>query len=201
MFARVSRFHLRLPALSPALTVPRQFLRLQRMSEAVPAAIQCAGVGDAAGGGGGGGGGDKLGAVLPAIDPAAVPASAPPAFRPLAPLSAIPLGLSRATLPEDEGRLIVVRTADSLFHVMGGLCPHAKGELHLGDIETIEGAVCVTCPRHRKKFPGGLSYDCATGAARVKAEPLPEAKFDPSWNAGVRKTLVVEGWLFCEKSA
>ena len=147
----------------------------------------------------GGGGGKPSGVVLPAVDPSAVPACAPPTFRPLAPLSAIPLGLSRATLPADEGRLIVVRTAERLY-VMGGLCPHAQGELHLGDIETIEGAVCVTCPRHRKKFPGGLSYDCATGAARVKAEPLPEAKFDPAWNAGVKKTLEVGGWLFYEKS-
>jgi nitrite reductase/ring-hydroxylating ferredoxin subunit len=150
----------------------------------------------AVGGGGGEKPAEKKGVVLPAVDPLLVPTGAPPGFKPLAPLSAVPAGLSRATLPDEEERLIVVKTDDGAHRVMGGLCPHAKGELHLGDMESIDGALCVTCPRHRKKFPGGLSIECGTGAVRVRAEPLPEANFDPSWKVGVRETAVHAGWLF-----
>ena len=141
---------------------------------------------------------DGKGIVLPAVDAAALPPGAPPNFSPVASLESIPMGLSRATLPEGEGRLIVVRTADAL-HVMNGLCPHSKGELHLGDLEEIDGKACVTCPRHRKKFPGGLSFDCVSGEARVRAEPLPEANFNPAWNAGVKRTLLHGGYLFYER--
>ena len=83
---------------------------------------------------------------------------------------------------------------------MDGLCPHAGGELHLGDIEEVAGRLSVTCPRHRKKFPGGLSWDVLSGEPLVKAEPLPEAKFNASWRLGVKETAVAEGWLFYKQT-
>lgn len=137
----------------------------------------------------------KAGVTLAPFDPASAPTGAPSGFHPIAPLSAIPFGLSRAALPDAGGPFVVVRTADTL-HVMDGLCAHAKGELHLGDVEELGGRLCVTCPRHRKKFPGGLSFDCVTGAARVKAEPLPEAKYNPEWAVRSFDSAVVAGWLF-----
>lgn len=122
----------------------------------------------------------------------------PPSFQPLAALDSIPVGISKATLPPGSADepLVVVREASGALHVMHGLCAHKKGELHLGDLEEIGGRLCLTCPRHRKKFPGGLSFDVCSGAAVVKAEPLPEACYDARWKVGVRETVVREGWVF-----
>lgn len=122
----------------------------------------------------------------------------PPSFHPLAALDSVPVGVSKATLPPGSADepLVVVREASGALHVMHGLCAHKQGELHLGDLEEIGGKLCLTCPRHRKKFPGGLSFNVRSGAAVVKAEPLPEACYDPSWTVGVRETVVRDGWIF-----
>lgn len=48
---------------------------------------------------------------------------------------------------------------------VSALCPHQRGELHLGDIEALGERVCVTCPRHHFMFDVARG-DCAQPADR-----------------------------------
>ena len=48
---------------------------------------------------------------------------------------------------------------------VAALCPHQRGELHLGDIEALGDRVCVTCPRHHFMFDV-TTGDCAQPAGR-----------------------------------
>ena len=126
----------------------------------------------------------------------------PPSFQPLAALDSIPVGISKATLPPGSADepLVVVREASGALHVMHGLCAHKKGELHLGDLEEIGGRLCLTCPRHRKKFPGGLSFDVCSGEAsqleaakdgvngvRPRARPVAQPALPPSHTSLAQK--------------
>nr|CCA15667.1 conserved hypothetical protein [Albugo laibachii Nc14]CCA16269.1 conserved hypothetical protein [Albugo laibachii Nc14] len=38
------------------------------------------------------------------------------------------------------------------LYCMRNACPHQKAPLHLGDIEDINGALCLSCPRHHWPF-------------------------------------------------
>ncbi|CAI5727262.1 unnamed protein product [Hyaloperonospora brassicae] len=46
----------------------------------------------------------------------------------------------------------------AIFKYKGGLyaiqnaCPHQAASLHLGDIEDIDGTLCISCPRHKWPF-------------------------------------------------
>jgi hypothetical protein len=47
-----------------------------------------------------------------------------------------------------------------IVFAMDAKCPHAGGQLALGDIEDMDGHVCVSCPVHGFMFPltgGGVS--------------------------------------------
>jgi len=115
------------------------------------------------------------------LPPASGAPAAPAGFSPVAPSAAVPLGLSAAPAFAG-GALVLVRTHAAL-RALSLLCPHKRAELHLGDIEEAGGRLSVTCPRHRKKFEGGLHFDCATGAAWC-AGAVQEGAWDPAWGSG-----------------
>ena len=135
------------------------------------------------------------------LPPPGASAPAPPSvsFVALAPLDAIPVGLSGAQ--HTSGPLVVVRSAAGEIRVLAGLCPHKKGELALGDMEDIGGRLAVICPRHRVKFPGGLHIDACSGSVFCTQTPLPDANFDASWRVPTFSTARHEGWLFVAAAA
>eukprot|EP00931_Biecheleriopsis_adriatica_P118184 TRINITY_DN93640_c0_g1_i1.p1 TRINITY_DN93640_c0_g1~~TRINITY_DN93640_c0_g1_i1.p1 ORF type:complete len:456 (+),score=55.35 TRINITY_DN93640_c0_g1_i1:50-1417(+) len=93
-------------------------------------------------------------------------------------------------LSEDEGVKVQLPSGKkkdtlALFLHQGKLfalenrCCHADKAIHKGDIEDLgacvigkdgqkgTGGLCVQCPRHQKKFGGGLYFNLETGAART----------------------------------
>jgi nitrite reductase/ring-hydroxylating ferredoxin subunit len=128
--------------------------------------------------------------TIPSFPLAAYPARSPP-WEPVAPIAAVAQGISSFA-----ASVIIVRRGDA-FHALHALCPHKQGELALGDLTEIEDAAYVICPRHRKKFPGGLHISCASGAASCpKGEPDESGKFDAAWRVPVYATRVEGGWLW-----
>lgn len=129
-------------------------------------------------------------------------ASAPPAPSPayvaLAPLAAVPIGLSSSFVA--GAPIVVVRSAAGTVKALSGVCPHKKGELALGDMEDL-GRLSVICPRHRVKFPGGLHIDASDGSVFCVQPPTPEAGFDPSWRVPTYAVVERDGWLFVAKDA
>ncbi|CCI39676.1 unnamed protein product [Albugo candida] len=41
---------------------------------------------------------------------------------------------------------------DGKVYCIRNACPHQKAPLHLGDIEEINGVLCISCPRHHWPF-------------------------------------------------
>ena len=128
-----------------------------------------------------------------------VPLGAPPppsaAFTPLSPLATIPQGLS--SFPSHpSGPLVIIRAHD-VVHALHGRCPHRGGELALGDVDIEDTrGVSIVCPRHRKKFPGGLHIDACSGGVWCGETPMADAHYDPSWRVPVFATSQVGEWLF-----
>ena len=122
---------------------------------------------------------------------ARVPAG-PPGFVSLAPLSCVPLGLSRAW--HLGAPLVVVRARDGRVRALEGLCPHRQGELALGDIEDVGGRLSVVCPRHRTKFAGGLHVDACDGRVSCPSAPsaaTTAAGFNSAWRVPTYATCFV----------
>jgi nitrite reductase/ring-hydroxylating ferredoxin subunit len=126
---------------------------------------------------------------------ASYPASPKPNLQAVAPLASIQQGINGFS------SLVIVRKGDA-FYAMDALCPHKKGELVLGDLVDVEDSAAVICPRHRKKFPGGLHISCSTGQASCPgAQGGPgEEPVDAQWKVGTYATEVADGWLFVERT-
>ena len=96
----------------------------------------------------------------------------------------------KVVLPGGDA-VAVVRLEDDQVVAVGDACCHKAASMSSGDIEDLGsvvsttigdgssvGGVCIRCPKHRKKFSGGLYFNVITGQAYVKA---PCEKFKPSW--------------------
>ncbi|XP_038044262.1 uncharacterized protein HI_0077-like [Patiria miniata] len=51
-----------------------------------------------------------------------------------------------------EEDVVIVRLAPDKFYALGADCPHEGGPLDLGDIEDIDGHMCIVCPWHDYDF-------------------------------------------------
>jgi nitrite reductase/ring-hydroxylating ferredoxin subunit len=83
-------------------------------------------------------------------------------------------GLSEYVLQASGEPLCIVSHAGTVS-ALHDLCPHKLGLMHLGDIEDApaHGGACVKCPRHRKKFNGGLNF-CVTDGSSWARQPTLE---------------------------
>ncbi|RHY24473.1 hypothetical protein DYB28_015913 [Aphanomyces astaci] len=70
-----------------------------------------------------------------------------------------------------NGKKLAIFRHGARYYAMQQFCPHAGGDLALGDIEDIDNMLCITCPRHGFQFVL-LSGDCLIGDA-WKAEHYP----------------------------
>ena len=112
-------------------------------------------------------------------------------------------GLSEYVL-RDRSPIVVVRRDGQPIRALGGRCAHKLGEMPLGDIEDggRDGAAgcSVVCPRHRKRFPGGLRFDVVDGRAFLAPGPDGRAppcdEFDGSWRLAVYEVKVVDSKVF-----
>ena len=113
-----------------------------------------------------------------------------------------------------------------LLHALGGRCPHSKGQMSVGDIEEAvahsvaaagggsgsgggggggaDGGAggasgstcCIICPRHRKRFEGGLRFDVETGQSFLRPGAAPCDEYRPEWRLPVHDVLVADGEVF-----
>ncbi|XP_053172752.1 Rieske domain-containing protein isoform X2 [Scomber japonicus] len=51
-----------------------------------------------------------------------------------------------------EGRDILIVSHEDVFYALDSYCYHAGGELQYGDIEDINGKLCIICPNHKYKI-------------------------------------------------
>ncbi len=126
---------------------------------------------------------------------ATYPSPPTPAHTAVAPTDQIAQGISGF-----QGSKVVIARRGDTFHALGGLCPHKQGELVLGDLVDVEDAAHIICPRHRKRFPGGLHISCTSGAASCPAG-TPEEEVRASWRVPLYSTVVEGGWLFIAEVA
>ncbi|XP_060092409.1 Rieske domain-containing protein [Heteronotia binoei] len=88
----------------------------------------------------------------------------------------------RRTTVRINGREIVVLYHDGKFYAMDCRCYHAGGPLHLGEIEDINGQVCIICPWHKYKIT------LATGEGLYQAINPREPSVTPKWRSkGVKQ--------------
>lgn len=95
--------------------------------------------------------------------------------------------------------LLVVRVGDR-FYAIENACAHKDAKLHRGDIEDLgssvnaavgdgssAGGLCVRCPKHQRKFCGGLWFSLATGKSFIDGH---SRKYDPKWRQATHATEV-----------
>eukprot|EP01062_Namystynia_karyoxenos_P036289 TRINITY_DN2642_c0_g1_i1.p1 TRINITY_DN2642_c0_g1~~TRINITY_DN2642_c0_g1_i1.p1 ORF type:complete len:455 (+),score=149.59 TRINITY_DN2642_c0_g1_i1:89-1366(+) len=89
-----------------------------------------------------------------------------------------------------HGRLCVIPAAGGGgFSAMEDACPHKQARLSDGDIEDIAGQLHVRCPKHRRKFNGGLYFSGSTGQAWCP-DSASCSKFRADWCQRLFETFV-----------
>lgn len=114
-------------------------------------------------------------------------------------------GLFSGRLPGGETVAIVVR-GGKVEGAVGSVCPHSRADLACGDIEDGGGpggapGCSVVCPKHRKRFDGGLRFSLETGRAWMKDGAEPAAEFNAAWTVPVYDVLEEGGALFVRRRA
>jgi len=97
-------------------------------------------------------------------------------------------GLAKAVVGPAATPVVLVNDGSGHVHALYGICPHKYAEMQLGDIEDAAGpdagagsggGIAVKCPRHRKKFNGGLNFRVADGSSWVKQPCI--GTYEPTW--------------------
>ena len=114
-------------------------------------------------------------------------------------LSSLKEGLQETTI-EGIPYPIVILKKENMVRALNGQCPHKKGEMALGDIEDEGDNKCsIVCPRHRKRFIGGLRFDTETGQSSVKNVSGQSLEYDSSWTLQVHEVIVQEDNVFVKR--
>jgi cytochrome-b5 reductase len=96
-----------------------------------------------------------------------------------------------------RGAAVAVWRVGGRLFALENDCAHKAASLYKGDIEDIPGVgMCVRCPKHRKKFAGGLYFSLETGKALVKA---PCEKFKSHWHQRVFRAFESDGSIFADE--
>jgi nitrite reductase/ring-hydroxylating ferredoxin subunit len=111
-------------------------------------------------------------------------------------------------LPTGAQVNVVKEASTGNFYAIDNTCAHKKANLCLGDIEDLSShnaqGLCVRCPKHQKKFCGGLYFDLHTGLfffrlSNPKGQALtkaPTPHLDPTWKLATFD-VKVEGDQVC----
>jgi nitrite reductase/ring-hydroxylating ferredoxin subunit len=70
-----------------------------------------------------------------------------------------------------NGKTIAIFKHFGRLYAINNVCPHQRGELHLGDIEEIDKSLCVSCPRHH--WPFSLKDGSCSVGVKYQAEVFP----------------------------
>lgn len=108
----------------------------------------------------------------------------------------VPKGeMKKVIVPGSDQELLLVQDQDGRILAIDNKCPHKKASLHKGDIEDLGehlGGLCVRCPKHRKKYGGGLLVKFNDGRCRTKRPLNDEGKEKKikRWLVGTYETRV-----------
>lgn len=72
---------------------------------------------------------------------------------------------------EINGREVAIFKNYGQFYAIDDTCPHQGASLHMGDIEDLDGIVCVSCPRHH--WPFSLEDGICMVPVNIQAQPHP----------------------------
>nr|XP_020448677.1 Rieske domain-containing protein-like [Monopterus albus] len=73
-----------------------------------------------------------------------------------------------------EGRDILIIYHQGGFHAMDAYCYHAGALLQNGDIEEIDGKMCIICPKHKYKLSLANGECLYKAINRMEKPPLPK---------------------------
>ncbi|XP_069568239.1 Rieske domain-containing protein [Brachyistius frenatus] len=83
-----------------------------------------------------------------------------------------------------EGRDVLIIYHQGVFHAMDSYCYHAGGMLQNGDIEELDGKLCIICPKHKYKI------SLAEGEGLYKGTDPTEKRPVPRWySKGVKQRI------------
>lgn len=93
------------------------------------------------------------------------------------------------------GEPLCIVNSNGQVRAIHNICPHKQANLHLGDIE--DSGNSVTCPRHRKKFPGGFHLSCDDGRAWLRGGwGTAQTNVDETWCVPVYDVQVKNGIVY-----
>jgi len=120
---------------------------------------------------------------------------APPGWEYLCPTSDFDKVQSKAFQLKTGATCVVWKHPSGTYYAIDNFCAHSRGQLVLGDIEDIgdEKAPCARCPKHRKKFCGGLYFNMETGQALTKSYT---PKLDPTWKISTFQLEIKDNKIF-----
>jgi nitrite reductase/ring-hydroxylating ferredoxin subunit len=81
-----------------------------------------------------------------------VPHVGPGSWQPLGPLAEFPLGQPVRRIAGDVPVFVLRNGTAAEVTVLSNRCPHLSAPLHEGELSTIDGELCVTCPWHASVF-------------------------------------------------
>ena len=124
-------------------------------------------------------------------------------------------GISASALPVNEAKrceisssvaVSVVKLPNGAIVAVNDSCCHKDAKMSKGDIEDLGmsvsaavgdgsdvGGVCLRCPKHRKKFAGGLYFNALTGKSYVKG---PAEKYKSEWRLATYETRVIGDMVY-----
>lgn len=100
-------------------------------------------------------------------------------------------------VPDTGDELMLLKEADGQVRAIDNRCPHKRAKLSKGDIEDLGeqlGGLCIRCPKHRRKFAGGLYVSLLDGQCRTKTPTGEKAKDKQvnKWSVRVHQTRIDE---------
>eukprot|EP01001_Neometanema_parovale_P005366 NODE_1878_length_1580_cov_33.048730_g1788_i0.p1 GENE.NODE_1878_length_1580_cov_33.048730_g1788_i0~~NODE_1878_length_1580_cov_33.048730_g1788_i0.p1 ORF type:complete len:471 (+),score=80.54 NODE_1878_length_1580_cov_33.048730_g1788_i0:61-1413(+) len=118
------------------------------------------------------------------------------------------IGFTKQKLRSGATVAVVYNEANNCVYAIDNVCPHKQASLLKGDIEDLgaevsklsgdgsaAGGLCLRCPKHRKKFNGGLYFNLMTGKPFVRdAEEC--SHFKPWWRQRTYRASVVAGNVY-----
>ncbi|XP_044027159.1 Rieske domain-containing protein isoform X1 [Siniperca chuatsi] len=72
-----------------------------------------------------------------------------------------------------EGRDILIIHHQGVFYAMDSYCYHSGGQLQNGDIEEIDGKLCIICPNHKYKISLAKGEGIYKGTNPREKPPVP----------------------------
>jgi nitrite reductase/ring-hydroxylating ferredoxin subunit len=93
-----------------------------------------------------------------------------------------------------NGKELAIFKFKSVIYALNDACPHQGASLHLGDIEDIDGTLCISCPRHH--WPFSLEDGSCLIGVNIQAQLHPTEIRQNSYTG--KSTVFIGFTSFCD---